>query len=210
MKNTTKSLLIICIIITYLWNMSDVVSAGETTLPSFKKMQSEHQRFLSTIKKNALLVAYKDSHIAFMNYLQAEKANLAIFDENIEYKGERLQIYIENIEAILEQQEKEISSLLNNDSKWRSQPFRKNLMRSFKAVNQRVPYDRGEPLRPSFRMVDKKWHVFLEKEKKLYAVLSNQNINIINMSTNVLYEARTRNLYQEYKGVIAIKIEKED
>lgn len=210
MKNITKALLIICIVFTSLWNTLTVVSAEEISLPAFKKMQYEHQRFLSTIKKDTLLEAYKSSHVAFINYLQAEKANLAIFNENIEYKGEILQIYVENLEAILKQREREISSLLNNDSKWRSQPFRKNLMRSFKAVNQRVPYDRGEPLRPSFRMVDKTWHIFLEKEKKLYAILSNQNINIINTSMNVLYEARTKNLYQEYKGVIAIKIEKED
>lgn len=205
-----KTVLRVLIIMGLVFLPSRELVAGEFPEAAYRSMLLKHEKFLASIKNNDVKKAYFASHLAFIDYFESEKENLGIFDEELKIHGKVFHIYRDNLQAIIDQRELEINSLARNNSNWLSQKTREHLMRSFKAVNQRVPYDRGEPLRPSFRAVDRAWKSFVERERAFYLLLSKKGGRPLEDCTNVLYEARAANLYREYKGVIAIKIEKED
>lgn len=152
---------------------------------------------------------YLASHAAFMKYFEAEKENLAIFrGVLVTRKKEKLYIYKDTLNAILKRRTAELGSFCENDGAWLSLKTRDNLARAFAAVNQRVPYDRGEKLRPPFRKVDRAWKEYVEAEKVFYASYRKGDKTVAESCERVLRELRTRDLLLEHKGVAAIKIEK--
>lgn len=154
---------------------------------------------------------YLASHAAFMEYFAAEEENLAIFkDELVTRKKEKLYIYRDTINAILKNRAAELESLRKKDGVWLSQKTRSGLARAFAAVNQRVPYDRGEKLRPPFRKVDRAWKKYVEAERAFYSLYFKNDQTAPENCERILRELRTRDLLLEHKGVAAIKIEKEE
>lgn len=153
---------------------------------------------------------YLATHVAFVEYLEAEKENLLIFRGEFKTRKETIYIYRDNLAAIVEQRHKELESILNKDRNWISQKTRSNVLRSFPVINKRVPYDRGESLRPTFRAVDRAWKRFVSTEEVFYTSFTFGDAYAVDKCRNVLYEIRLRNIQLEHKGVIAIKIEKEE
>lgn len=176
----------------------------------YQSLMSVHEKVLSSIKDRKIKDAYAETHQSFIAYLKAEEKNLAIFNETIKYKKEEMNIFKENIGMILYQRSYELSSILHNNDKWLTQKVNNEIFSAFAVVNQRVPYDRGEPYRPTFRTVDKTWKIFVEKEKNFYSLHKRNSKAMAEKSVSVLYETRTQNLRREHKGVMLIKIEKEE
>ncbi len=156
---------------------------------------------------------YMNTHVVFLQYLNAEERNLSIFrktsDKKIKHEAKE-SVYETTLDFIKKYRIIELDSLINNNNKWFSIKTRENLYTIFDAMNKRVPYDRGEKLRYSFRKVDSAWKEFVAAEKEFYASLQYINTNASIRCEQVLYELRVENLLSEHKEVLAIKKEKEE
>lgn len=184
--------------------------AGGMEPVNYEAFFAVHKNFEKVLNGEAK-ERYLASHAAFMEYFAAEKENLAIFKEAlITRKKEKLYIYRETLDTILKNRAAELESLRKKDGAWLSQKTRSDLARAFAAVNQRVPYDRGEKLRPTFRRVDRAWKEYVGAERAFYSLYLKNDQKAPENCERVLRELRTRDLLLEHKGVAAIKIEKEE
>ncbi|MCD8164370.1 MAG: hypothetical protein LUE09_13360 [Synergistaceae bacterium] len=125
------------------------LEAGEVYKSHYAAFCAAHENLSSSLSSDVKKY-YLESHAAF--YLAAERENLAIFHGVlVTRKKEKLYIYRNTLNAILKRRIAELESLHEKNGVWFSLKTRDNLARAFAAVNQRVPYDRGEKLRPTFR-----------------------------------------------------------
>lgn len=175
-------------------------------------LEKKHRIFLSKLS-GVQKDKYMNTHIVFLQYLNAEERNLSIFrktsDKKIKHEAAK-SVYKMTLDSIKEHRIIELDSLINNDNKWFYIKTRENLYTIFDAMNKRVPYDRGEKLRYSFRKVDSAWKEFVAAEKEFYASLPHIITNASIRCEQVLYELRVENLLSEHKEVLAIKREKEE
>lgn len=186
------------------------LEAGEIYKSHYAAFCAAHGNLSSSLNGDVKKY-YIESHVAFMKYLAAERENLAIFrGVLVTRKKEKLYIYRDTLNAILKRRIAELESLHENNGVWFSLKTRDNLARAFAAVNQRVPYDRGEKLRPTFREADRAWKEYVRAERIFYAIYFKNDQTAPESCGRVLRELRTRDLLLEHKGVAAIKIEKEE
>ncbi|MCD7952922.1 MAG: hypothetical protein LUG14_08390 [Synergistaceae bacterium] len=186
------------------------LEAGEVYKSHYAAFCAAHENLSSSLSSDVKKY-YLESHAAFMKYLAAERENLAIFHGVlVTRKKEKLYIYRNTLNAILKRRIAELESLHEKNGVWFSLKTRDNLARAFAAVNQRVPYDRGEKLRPTFRDADRAWKEYVRAERIFYSIYFKDDQTAPESCDRVLRELRTRDLLLEHKGVAAIKIEKEE
>ena len=144
---------------------------------------------------------------AFLLYVEAERENLALLDAPATAGGS---IGEENIAFLLDERLRELDMLISGAVMFPLSSAAEDIYLACKFLTQRVPYDRGEPHRATFRKSARAWSDFAAAEISFYEKLFAGDRAKVDACQRYLCECRVSNLRREYKGVMSIKIEKED